>query len=507
MRHRTAPLAALVCALLAAPAVGWSADKADPRKTARDIYKELVEINTSQSVGDTFAAATAMAARLKAAGFPAADVQVFQTAPKRGNLVARLRGTGKSQRKPILLLAHIDVVEAKREDWSTDPYQFVEKDGYYYGRGTGDDKFMAAAFVANFVRYKQEGYRPDRDLILALTTDEEIADRYGYGIKDLIKNHRSLIDAEFALNEGGGVALQDGKPKWVSLQTSEKLYQSYWLEVTSNGGHSSQPSKDNAITQLSAGLVRLGQFEFPVHLNETTRAYFDTLATLTPGADGTDMKAAVASATPDAAAAVARLSTRPAYNAQFRTTCVATRLEGGHADNALPQLAKAMVNCRIIPGESVQDVRSMLVKAVADDRIKITLDELDTPSDPSPLTKEITSTINKLAPKFWPGVPLLPVMSAGATDGRFLRNVGIPTYGHSGLAGDMFDNRAHGKDERVGVKALSGWARVSVSVGEAVCRRAVRRCRLQLPPSSDGFGPPVAQSSSSTVCTMGIPVA
>ncbi len=459
MRRRIAPLAPLLCAALLAclsvamisiAAAAAPAASAANQKMAVDIYKELVEINTSQSVGDTYAAAKAMAARLKAAGFPDADVQVFETAPKRGNLVARLHGTGK--RKPILLLAHIDVVEARREDWTTDPYQFVEKDGYYYGRGTDDDKFMAAAFVANFVRYKQEGYKPDRDLILALTTDEEIADRYGYGIKDLIKNHRPLIDAEFALNEGGGVAFQDGKPLWVSLQTSEKLYQSYWLEVTSNGGHSSQPSKENAITQLSEGLAKLGKFDFPVHLNETTRAYFNTLGGMTPGADGADMKA-IAGATPDPAA-IARLSTRPAYNAQVRTTCVATRLEGGHADNALPQLARAMVNCRIVPGESVEDIRALLVKAVADDHIKVKLDELDTPSEPSPLTKELTSTINKLAPKFWPGVPLLPAMSAGATDGRFLRNIGIPTYGHSGLGGDMFDNRAHGKDERVGVKAF-----------------------------------------------------
>ena len=428
-----------------------AADRAATRQTARDIYRELVEINTSQSVGDTYAAAQAMAARLKTAGFPDADVRTFETGPKRGNLVARIHGTGK--RKPILLLAHIDVVEAKREDWTTDPYKLVEQDGYFYGRGTGDDKFMAAAIVSSFVRYRKEGYKPDRDIILALTTDEEISDQHEYGIKYLLKNHRDLIDAEFALNEGGGVALQDGKARWVSLQTTEKLFQSFWLEVTNSGGHSSQPSKDNAIYQLSEGLTRLSRFDFPIHLNETTRAYFTTLSGLNTGQDAADMKAAAA-ATPDAAA-VARLSTRPAYNAQFRTTCVATRLEGGHADNALPQLARALVNCRIVPGETVSEVQATLIKALQDERINVHPDELDTGSAPSPLTRELTSAIGKLAPKFWPGAPLLPVMMTGASDGRFLRNAGIPTYGHTGLASDIFDNRAHGKDERIAVKSFN----------------------------------------------------
>ncbi|MEP7242364.1 MAG: M20/M25/M40 family metallo-hydrolase [Gammaproteobacteria bacterium] len=431
-------------------AAGAPKTNAVQQQLARDIYQELVEINTSQSAGDTYQAAQAMAARLKAAGFPDADVQTFQTAPKRGNLVARLHGTGK--RKPLLLLAHIDVVEALRADWSTDPYKFVEQDGYFYGRGTGDDKYMAATFVSNFIRYKKEGYKPDRDLILALTTDEEISDQHGYGIKDLIKNHRELIDAEFALNEGGGVALQDGEPRWVNIQTTEKLFQSFWLEVTNKGGHSSQPSKDNAIYRLSEGLTRLSKFDFPVHLNDTTRVYFERLSALQPGQDGQDMKA-ILSSPPDAAAAE-RLSTRPAFNAQLRTTCVATRLEGGHADNALPQLARAMVNCRIAPGEPVEQVRQMIVKAVADDQISVQPDYLDTASDPSPLTRELSAAIGKLTPKFWPGAPLIPIMSAGASDGRFLRNVGIPTYGHSGLAGDMFDNRAHGKDERVAVKSF-----------------------------------------------------
>ncbi|HEU4627098.1 MAG TPA: M20/M25/M40 family metallo-hydrolase [Steroidobacteraceae bacterium] len=443
--------AAALCALVGVAAAASEPAKLTPdQELARDIYRELVEINTSQSVGDTYAAAQAMAARLKAGGFPDADVHTFQTGPKRGNLVARLHGTGK--KKPILLLAHIDVVEALRSDWTTDPYRLVEQDGYFYGRGTGDDKFMAAAFVANMIRWKKEGYRPDRDLILALTTDEEISDRHHYGINDLIQNHRELIDAEYALNEGGGVALQDGKPKWVSVQTTEKLFQSYWLEVTNPGGHSSQPSKDNAIYRLAEGLARLEKFDFPVHLNETTRAYFEQLAKMQTGQDALDMKAILAS--PPDAAAVERLATRPAYNAQLRTTCVATRLQGGHADNALPQLARAMVNCRIVPGETPDQVRETLVKVLADSQIAVKPEPLDTLSDPSPLTAELSSAIRKVATKFWPAAPLLPIMSAGATDGRFLRNAGIPTYGHSGLASELFDNRAHGKDERVAVKSF-----------------------------------------------------
>jgi acetylornithine deacetylase/succinyl-diaminopimelate desuccinylase-like protein len=445
--------AVCVFAVLASNALAADSGKLNAQQQlARDIYEELVEINTSQSVGDTYRAAQAMAARLKAAGFSDADVQTFQTAPKRGNLVARIHGTGK--RKPILLLAHIDVVEALRADWSSDPYEMVEQDGFFYGRGSSDDKFMAASFVSALARYKKEGYKPDRDIILALTTDEEISDRNNYGINDLIKNHRKLIDAEYALNEGGGVALQGGQPRWNSVQTTEKLFQSFWLEVTNKGGHSSQPSKDNAIYRLADGLARLEKFDFPVHLNDTTRAYFERLATLQsgPGQDSQDMKAILASP-PDPAAA-ARLSSRPAYNAQLRTTCVATRLEGGHADNALPQLARAMVNCRIVPGETPQQVQETLERVLADSQISVKPDRLDTASEPSPLTHEITDAIGKVSPKFWPGVPLLPIMSAGATDGRFLRNAGIPTYGHSGLAGDMFDNRAHGKDERVAVKSF-----------------------------------------------------
>ena len=443
---------ALIAGLVAGSVTPSAAEPAPPatQQLSREIYKELVEINTTASVGDTYAAAKAMGARLLAAGYPKADVQVFQSAPRRGNLVARLRGTGK--RKPLLLLAHIDVVEAKREDWTTDPFKLVEKDGYFYGRGTSDDKYMALAWVVNMIRWKKEGYKPDRDLILALETDEETSDHGAVGITWLIKNHKDLIDAEYALNEGGGVGVKDGKPFANSIQTAEKLFQSFWLETRNSGGHSSQPRKDNAIYELADALARLEHYQFPVQLNETTRGYFEKMATLETGQLGQDMKS-VTSAKPDPAA-IERLSAMPPYNAQLRTTCVATRLEGGHADNALPQLARAMVNCRILPGQTVEDVQKQLERVFADPKVVVTATARDTGSDASPLNKELVAAIEKLTAKFWPGIPAVPTMSSGATDGRFLRNIGIPTYGHSGLASDIFDVRAHGKDERVSIQAM-----------------------------------------------------
>jgi acetylornithine deacetylase/succinyl-diaminopimelate desuccinylase-like protein len=451
MKHALSPRLVLV-AILAAAGAAHAAPALPPAqaKLAREIYKELVELDTTQSKGDTYKAAKAMAARLIAAGYPKADVQAFEAAPKRGNLVARLRGTGKQ--KPIILMAHLDVVEAKREDWTTDPFQLVEKDGYFYGRGTGDDKFMASAWVANMIRWKQEGYKPDRDLILVLETDEEIADGNSYGINWLLAKHKDLLDAEFALNEGGGVGMKDGKPIWNSIQTTEKLYQSFWLEVRNPGGHSSQPRKDNAIYQLADALARLEKLEFPVALNETTRGYFEKMAAIEQGQMAADMKA-ILKAKPDRKA-LARLSALPPYNAQLRTTCVATRLEGGHADNALPQLARAMVNCRILPGEKVEDVQATLEKTIADPKVVVTTAAKDAVSAPSPINPALWAAAEQLTAQFWPGIPVVPTMSAGATDGRFLRNAGIPTYGHSGLAGDIFDVRAHGKDERVLVKAF-----------------------------------------------------
>jgi acetylornithine deacetylase/succinyl-diaminopimelate desuccinylase-like protein len=420
------------------------------QQLALDVYRELVEINTVTETGDTARAADAMAARLRAAGFADADVQVFNPAPRKGNLVARLHGTGA--RKPMLLLAHIDVVEARREDWSTDPFKLVEKDGYFYGRGSGDDKYMAATFVANLIRYKQEGYRPDRDIILALETDEEILDGKGLGIQWLLKNHRDLIEAEFALNEGGSVGLKRGKPIRNSIQNSEKVTFSYRLEVTNKGGHSSVPSPDNAIYHIAEGLARLGKFNFPLNLNATTRQSFERTAELETPETAADIRS-VLSANPDPAA-LARLSANPAYNAQLRTTCVATMLEGGHAYNALPQMARGTVNCRIMPGEKVEDVTATLKRVLADDQISLTPLGQPVLSAPSVIDEGLLNAIEKTSAEFWPGVPVVPVMSAGATDGSYLRNAGIPTYGHSGLAGDVDDVRAHGKDERVAVKAF-----------------------------------------------------
>jgi acetylornithine deacetylase/succinyl-diaminopimelate desuccinylase-like protein len=444
--------AALVSAFPMVPGSAAAEGLSPQQQLAFDIYKELVEINTVTATGDTARAAEAMAARLKAAGFAEADVHAFSPAPHKGNLVARLRGTGA--RKPILLVAHLDVVPANREDWSVDPFKLTEQDGYFYARGSGDDKYMAAAFVTNFIRYKQEGYKPDRDIIIALETDEEILDRDGLGIQWLLKNHRDLIDAEFALNEGGGVGLKDGKPIRNSVQTSEKFSLTYRLDVKNRGGHSAVPMKDNAIYHLADGLVRLSKFDFPLKLNETTRAYFERSAQLEGGQTAADMRAVLSDRPDPAAASFVRLTANPFYNALLRTTCVATMLEGGQAFNALPQLASATVNCRVMPGEAVDEVKATLVRVLADDQI--TLTQVDQPvlSTPSALNEEIMGSIEKLSQQFWPGAVVLPTMSAGATDGSYLRNAGIPTYGHSGLAGDINDSRIHGKDERIPVKSF-----------------------------------------------------
>jgi acetylornithine deacetylase/succinyl-diaminopimelate desuccinylase-like protein len=414
----------------------------------RAIYQELVEINTTDSAGDTTKAAEAMAARLKAAGFPPADVQVLAPHPRKGNLVARYRGNGAG--KPLLLLAHLDVVEAKREDWSLDPFKLTEKDGYFYGRGTIDDKAMAAIFVDSFIRFKREGFVPNRDLILALTADEEGGP--ANGVHWLVENHRDLIDAELALNEGGRGQIKDGRYLANGVQASEKVYESFRLETTNSGGHSSLPRKDNAIYRLAAGLGRLAAFDFPVRLSEVTRAYFDRMASIAPGPEADDMKAVLR--TPPDPEALARLSLSPYHNALMRTTCVATRLEGGHADNALPQTARATVNCRILPGTPAGEVQATLVKVVADDGITITSLAPAKPSPPSPLQPDIMGPVEEVTRELWPGVPVLPMMGTGATDSLYLRQVGIRAYGVSGLFGDVDDNRAHGRDERVGVRQL-----------------------------------------------------
>jgi acetylornithine deacetylase/succinyl-diaminopimelate desuccinylase-like protein len=415
---------------------------------AKEIFKQLIDINTTDSAGDTTAAAEAMAARLKAAGFPAADVQVLGPAPRKGNLVVRYRGSGA--RRPLLLLAHLDVVEAKREDWSLDPFRFQEKDGFFYGRGTTDDKGMASQFVANLIRLKEEAFQPDRDLILALTADEE-GGAFN-GVEWLLKEHRPLIDAAYAINEGGSGLMRKGKYLVNEVQAAEKVYQDFRLEVKNAGGHSSLPEKDNAISHLAGGLARLGAFDFPVRLTEITRTYFERSATVeTDAKTAADMRA-VARTPVDARAAARLAASAPLFNALMRTTCVATRLDGGHANNALPQLAAAVVNCRLLPGDAPEATRQQLVKVLANSKITVTAIDAANTSQAATLNPEVMAAVESLTAAMFPGVVVVPVMSTGATDGLFLRNAGIPTFGIDGTFSDMDDVRMHGRDERVGVK-------------------------------------------------------
>ncbi len=435
--------------LLVSSLVAGAQSRTADEQAFLDIYRELVEINTTDSVGDNTRAAEAMAARLRAAGFPAADVQVLAPHPKKGNLVARLRGSGKG--KPLLLLAHLDVVEARREDWSFDPFTLLEKDGYFYGRGTSDDKAMAAIFVDSFIRLKREGFTPTRDLILALTADEELGASSKYnGVRWLLANHRPLIEAGMVINEGGGGELRGGRHLVNRLQTSEKVPLSYRLEVTNAGGHSSRPTKANAIYQLAEGLGRLAKFDFPVRMNDATRLYFERTAALHTGQVADDMRA-VARTPPDAEA-LARLSRDTVYNAFLRTTCVATRLEGGHANNALPQMARAVVNCRILPDHPAEDVQRTLVQVVGGAPISVTPMGEPFNSPPSPLDPDLLARVERITTDMWPGTIVIPSMGTGATDSRWLRAAGIPSYGVSGLF--LGESRAHGRDERMGVKDL-----------------------------------------------------
>src|SRR6267378_2870359 len=420
---------------------------------ARDIFEQLININTTGSSGSTTVAANAMAKRLTDAGFPAADVQVIGREGSRNfNLVARFRGPGggPGSQKPILLLSHIDVVEAKREDWSVDPFTFLERDGFFYGRGTMDVKDGSAILVATLVRLKQEGYRPNRDLILALTTGEEGGSDYN-GVQWLLENHRAMIDAAYVINmDAGDPVILNGKRAFRSVQAAEKVYVTFKLEVHNPGGHSSLPTKDNAIYRLAAALGRVSAYAFPAQLNEITRASFARWSQLQQGTLAADM-AAVARPVPDSGA-IRRLSdASPLYNAQLRTTCVATQLAGGHAENALPQMASATINCRMLPGTPSDDVQRALTRAVNDTAVAITVLTAAVPSPASPLKPEIMDPIERVTKRLW-NIPVVPVMETGATDGLYFRNAGIAVYGVSGVFVDINDIRAHGRDERIGVQ-------------------------------------------------------
>ena len=418
------------------------------QRLAREIYKEMIETKSGFTTGTTTPIAEAVAARLKAAGFPAADIFVGGAIPKKANVVVRYRGTGA--RRAILLLAHLDVVEALRADWTVDPFTLLEKDGYFYGRGTMDDKAQAAVWVANLIRYRREGFRPDRDLIVALTADEEGGGPYN-GVDWLLKNKRELIEAEYALNEGGRGELVDGKRISNNVSLSEKTFANFRFEVRNKGGHSARPVPDNAIYHLAGALYRLSSFAFPFHLNEVTRAYFQQMAKIEKGPLAADL-AKVAEGSEEAMRKVAAAS--PPMNAAMRTTCVATMLEGGHATNALPQLAAANVNCRVLPEDSVEDVLAALKKVVADDQVSVTVTTNEGRSPASPMRPDVMKAITRVGDIMWPGVVTLPTMAVGGSDGRYLRVAGIPTYGVQGFFTDRDDVRAHGRDERMPVRSF-----------------------------------------------------
>jgi acetylornithine deacetylase/succinyl-diaminopimelate desuccinylase-like protein len=421
------------------------------QQIAHDIYKELIEINTGVTTGNITTAAVAMARRFREAGIPDSDIFVGGPRPEKHNVVARVRGRN-SGRKPIILLAHIDVVEALKADWSPDldPFKFIERDGYYYGRGTADDKAMASIFVANVFRLKQEGYVPDRDIIIALTADEESGP--ANGVDWLLQNHPQLVDGAFVINEGGGGTLRNGKPLFNSVQATEKITTNFTLRVTNRGGHSSVPRADNAIYALAGALSKVAGYQFPIKLNEVTRAFFSKTADVEEPAMGRAMKALVAN--PSDRNAIATVTGEPRYNAMLRTTCVATGLSGGHATNALPQLAEANINCRIYPDETAPQVRDSLARVIGDTTVQVVIRSQRPPSPPSALLPEVMQPVERITRELFGNIPVIPVMSTGATDSRFFRQRGVPAFGVSGLFSDpTVDARAHGRDERMRIQS------------------------------------------------------
>jgi acetylornithine deacetylase/succinyl-diaminopimelate desuccinylase-like protein len=461
------PLAALAAATVLYASLGQAqAPKITPvspedRAQAIAVFKQLIEINTTDtSLGNVTTATTAMQKLFLGAGFAAEDVHLLGPDPRKQNLVVRIKGTGNA--KPVLFLCHVDVVEALPKDWHTDPFQFVEKDGYYYGRGTQDMKESDAALVATFLHLHREGYKPQRDLILALTADEEGGSFNG--AQWLVMNHRDLVDAAFVINpDSGGLELEHGKPVTANVEATEKVYADYQVTAVNPGGHSSLPRPDNAIYELTAALTKLAAYSFPFELNGVTRAYFEALAKQEPVQTATDIHAILA--TPPDVTAAARLSAEPQFNSSFRTTCVATRLSGGHANNALPQTAQANVNCRIFPGHSPEQIRQQLIGLFGDSKLSVKyVADTGVVSDTAPERKaivpppplpEVFDPLTALVDAIWPGTPVTAVMENGASDSIYFAQAGIPSYGFSAVALERNDVRAHGQDERLPVDSYA----------------------------------------------------
>jgi acetylornithine deacetylase/succinyl-diaminopimelate desuccinylase-like protein len=444
---------AAIAASLTLPALpAWAQARPDQQRF-RALFKELIETNTTLSAGDCTLAAQKMAAHLKSAGYPDSDLEIFTAPghPKEGGLVAVLHGTD-AKAKAILLLGHLDVVEARRADWTRDPFTLIEENGYFYARGASDMKSLVAAWVDTMVRLKEEGFKAPRSIKMALTCGEETSTAFN-GASWLSSHERALIDAEFALNEGGGGRLdENGKPQIMTVQAAEKFPQNYQLEVTNPGGHSSRPVPNNAIYHLAAGLMKIGAYQFPFQANDITRQYF---AKMGPQVGG-EMGQAMAAFSKGDLSAAKKLAANPTYNAVLHTTCIPTLLNAGHANNALPQRADANINCRIFPGTNPEQVRAKLEELVADSEIKVTLadERSQVLKGPQPLAPKVFKPVEELTAKMWPGVPVVPFMVAGATDAAFLTPAGIPTYGVSGIFGDADGNGAHGLNERVRVKSV-----------------------------------------------------
>ena len=449
----------LILLSLFPPASQGQTDDAS-EKLAHDIFKQLIEINSTDSVGSVTAASEATAQRFRNAGYADSDMQILGPNDRKKNLVVRLRGSGKH--KPLLLIGHLDVVEAKREDWTTDPFHFVEKDGFYYGRGTQDMKSGDAIMATTLIRFKKEGYIPDRDIILALTADEEGGK--SNGVDWLLKNHRDLIDAEMVFNhDGGGILSDHGKPLMMTVDATEKLYADFQISATNPGGHSSIPRPDNAIYSLTNALARLERYQFAFELNEVTRAYYERMAKVETPERAGEIQGMLK--TPPDSDAVARLSRDPIDNSTTHTTCVATRLSAGHANNALPQRAEANVNCRILRGHSAEEIRQELIKVFADPAVTVRYVDnsgnvFDQASDrksfpPPPLRLDVLGPLEKITAEMWPGIPVIPDMATGASDGVYTMAAGLPTYQISGIAIDRDDIRAHGRDERLGIESFN----------------------------------------------------